>query len=128
MKRPPKSGLEYDLIVNGNKVEVKFSLAQKKRDSFMINHVKLDSEFDYLIICCVNPALNENGYDIICKCITKENLDKSIKMPSVYFKRQQGGEKGGNNDWIITGEKLQKFMRSDFCEDLEDCFHYFKDV
>jgi hypothetical protein len=36
-----------------------------------------------------------------------------------YFKRQQGGKDGGNDDWMSTDKNLLKWINSKYTKDIE---------
>ena len=123
VEKPQDAG--HDRIVNGFKCEIKFSLAcsnSKKKDgklidpdSFIFNHIGALKSWEKFIFCGINPEANNKNirsYDskqwpserlyIMCK----EDFVRHINGENSYpFKRQQGGKKTKNDDWMVSGRK-----------------------
>lgn len=100
----------YDIIVNGVKVEVKFSLAQTdntnkrvKHNTFIVNHVSSGKEWERLIFLGIN--LDKTYF---LKYFTKEEFNNNLK--NEYFNNQQGGNTSGNDDYMCSGNKLIKML------------------
>lgn len=96
----------YDAVINGLKVEIKFSLAQTDNvkkcvvpNRFIMNHVSENKEWDRLIFLGVN--LNGSYW---LKYLTKEDFKEFLK--DKFFNTQQGGSSSGNDDYMCSGNKL----------------------
>ena len=121
VKPPLDTG--HDRIVDGLKTEIKFGLAissTKKDgkkidpDNFMFNHIAVGKNWEIFVFFGVNPEkTNKNTrktnddypqYRIytMAKKDFKEHLNKRNTYP---FKKQQGGKKQDNDDYIIAGKK-----------------------
>ena len=124
------AGTDFDMVVDGFKTEVKFSLANSTGniiniDRFIINHVGLKKDWDRLVFCGVNPvgfSERVHMYFVEKKYLkqyidpyviaaaglskankTKENIQKIFKP--CLFKPQQGGVMGLNDDYMCTNFK-----------------------
>jgi len=129
----PPTNPGHDRIIGGHKAEIKFSLANSplnkkldKRlivpDQFTYNHIACDKDWDRFIFCGVNPAPSHDPSKVLAhpknRALSQLRLyfmGKSdfIKYMSAQntglFSRQQGGEKGGNDDYMLAG--MHKFYR-----------------
>jgi len=109
---------EYDLTVNGIKIEVKFSAANRnsknkglvKTDVFTFNHLSTDKDWDRAIFVGVN--LNNNQCVESVVWFTKLAFTESL-LRDKYFSRQQGGKNGMNNDWMFSTnpDKWKDFLK-----------------
>lgn len=98
-----KSTSGYDRFVNDKKCEIKFSLATRNskdntkvdKDSFVINHVSKDKDWDFLLFIGINPEPNDPK--IIW--FKKEDFRNNF---SACFNVQQGGKKIDNDDYMCT--------------------------
>jgi hypothetical protein len=132
--------VEHDTIVDGAKVEIKFSLASaptdKKLDSklievngFIFNHIGLKKDWDKLVLCGINPKKTNPFINMRKKTAPKHweecniyVIDKAdlVKFmannpDNPVFKRQQGGEDGGNDDYMISGRnKFNQLVKLPF--------------
>ena len=115
VSKPSNTG--HDRIVNGLKLEIKFSLSMTNHkkglvedNSFMMNHLSTDKDFDVLYFLGIN-----RDFSTVEILLTKESFKEIMNTPNQqYFNPQQGGKKGKNNDWMCTGKKLMKLYNSDF--------------
>lgn len=117
VKPAPTSTSGYDRIVsnqnNDKKCEIKFSLSTRDRrnntiavkDSFIINHVSKDKEWDFLLFIGINPDPN----DIRIIWFKKEDFRNNH---SVCFNVQQGGASINNDDYMCT--KIRDLMEYDW--------------
>lgn len=93
----------YDRWVNEKKCEIKFSLATRNnknkgninKDSFIINHVSKDKDWDFLLFIGINPEPK----DIRIIWFKKEDFREHY---STCFNVQQGGKKIDNDDYMCT--------------------------
>tara|TARA_B100001094_G_scaffold182352_1_gene176730 strand:+ start:27906 stop:28463 length:558 start_codon:yes stop_codon:yes gene_type:complete len=108
----------HDMLVNGVKVECKFSLATKENRknrgpiraySWMMNHVSAGKDWEWLCFVGVNPKPHEDSI----RLFSKETFRKLIKGRK-YFSIQQGGDKLGNDDWITTTTRLNELLESEY--------------
>jgi len=107
----------YDRIVNGIRTEIKFALSHKdyenkciKENTFIINHVSEKKDWERLVFIGIKP----NIADSILIWFSKEDFTEHINTNECYFKRQQGGNDGGNDDWMISSNALMKFIELPF--------------
>tara|TARA_R110000824_G_scaffold13888_5_gene59743 strand:- start:413 stop:1024 length:612 start_codon:yes stop_codon:yes gene_type:complete len=129
----PPTNPGHDRIIGGHKTEIKFSLANSplnkkldKRlivpDQFTYNHIACDKDWHRFIFCGVNPAPSHDPSKVLAhpknRALSQLRLyfmEKSdfIQYMSTQntdlFSRQQGGEKGGNDDYMLAG--MNKFYR-----------------
>ena len=70
-----------------------------------------------------NPKYIGSGADlkIAIKEYGKHNFKKEIiDNPKRYFKRQQSGQNGGNDDWMFsTNKKWQNFLKEPWVKSIE---------
>ena len=97
---------DYDLIVNGKKTEVKFSLSSKRNYNweFTFNHIGFKKKWDQIIFVGINGDMNIH--------ITKYNKED---IPFELFSPQQGGKKGNNDDFMSAGKKSTILLAGGKC-------------
>ena len=115
----PPTHTDHDKIVDGIKTEIKFSLAVSEgdkivKDKFIINHVAMTKDWDRLLFCGINPAMEWGNMKVRknddmphqrmrAYFIEKEDFVQYMNSSgNKLFKHQQSGEKGGNDDYICT--------------------------
>lgn len=113
----------HDRLVNGVKLECKFSLSQidtrvgragKIRPNWwMMNHVAEGKDWEWLCFAGVNPEGYDNVIRLFSKNVFKE-LKRNEKEFQKYFSSQQGGKKSDNDDWISSQNKLNNFLESEY--------------
>jgi hypothetical protein len=110
----------YDRLVNGMKIEIKFSLATRdkkskgvKKDSFIINHVGENKDWERLIFV----GINDIG-KMRCIWFSKEDFTKHLK--DGVFNRQQGGNKDKNDDFMCSGGNILKLLKSKYIKKLKN--------
>jgi hypothetical protein len=102
VERAHSSTAGYDRLINGMKVEIKFSLAQRapvagvKKDIFMINHVSKAKDWERLLFCGINQEEN----DIRILWFTNKDFTSYIAGGGSLFNIQQGGKKVKNDDYM----------------------------
>tara|TARA_Y100000389_G_C17384010_1_gene475963 strand:+ start:443 stop:1219 length:777 start_codon:yes stop_codon:yes gene_type:complete len=118
----------YDRFVsienNEKKCEIKFGLATRDKknntkavkDSFIMNHVSKDKEWDFLLFIGINPDPN----DIRIIWFKKEDFRNNH---SVCFNVQQGGAAINNDDYMCT--KILNLME---CVWVHEGFQSLKDI
>lgn len=111
----------YDLIIDGIRTEVKFSLAhtdiknnKTKTDCFTMNHVAVGKNWERLIFLGVNQQSDPRFV-----FTTKELFVKALNKGE-YFSRQQGGKHGNNDDYMIAGAKLKKLIESEYMKGISE--------
>ena len=122
------TNVEHDMLVDGTKIEIKFSLASAPTDKnlgaklievngFIFNHIGLKKDWEKLVLCGINPKKTNPFVNLRKKTAPREweecniyvidkadLLDFMANNPNnTVFKRQQGGEDGGNDDYMISG-------------------------
>lgn len=138
--------VEHDMIVDGSKVEIKFSLASaptdKKLDAklievngFIFNHIGLKKDWEKLVLCGINPKKTNPFINFRKRTAPKEWEECNIyvidkqdlvnfieKNPNnPVFKRQQGGEGGGNDDYMVSGRaKFEQLVKLPFVRKYTD--------
>jgi hypothetical protein len=115
---------DHDRIIDGYKTEIKFSLAGKERlrgqpclmlDKFAFNHIAMGKDWDRLIFMGINPTdeqcllkehrqnIGQTRHERRCYFMEKKDFVKHLtSKDSAPFKRQQGGEEGDNDDYIVS--------------------------
>jgi len=127
VQKPLNTG--HDRLVNGVKLECKFSLAQKdnrvankdkvRPNWWMLNHVAEGKDWEWLCFVGVNPE----GHDPVMRLLSKTNfrkLKRNDREFEKYFSPQQGGKKSGNDDWMAGTTKLNSFLESEYVIGVEE--------
>lgn len=102
VERAATSTAGHDRVIDGILTEIKFSLATRnkkggvKKDSFIINHISCDKDWERLIFFGINPDEEDARLVWFSKEDFIANLDSGL------FAHQQGGGKIGNDDYICT--------------------------
>ena len=127
----------HDRIIDGYKTEIKFSLANSPRkhdiklicpDEFTFNHLAQNKDWERFIFFGVNPSFSnpnvrwesekELPSEIRGYYMTKKDFRKYMAQANVttgLFSPQQGGKKGGNDDYMLAGyKKFQKLINLPF--------------
>lgn len=96
----------YDMIVDGKKTEIKFSLASTRNFiwQFTFNHIGFKKDWEQIIFVGINGDMNIH--------IVKYDKDN---LPQDLLSKQQGGKKGDNDDFMCSGVKSTKLMKSGEC-------------
>lgn len=129
----PRINEGHDALCNGKKIEIKFSMAKSTKskkgcliqpNNWMFNHIEMGKDWDILILVGINPPKNWNKAENTgdweeetILLVKKEDLLKIYKTKKWYeiFRRQQGGEKSNNDDWLIDNKiRIEKFMELPF--------------
>lgn len=112
----PRKGTGHDRIVDGRRIEIKFSLALKdtkggiREDRFIINHISGSKEWDRLLFMGIN---SESKIQIIW--FTRNDFTNYIASnPHGIFRKQQGGKNGQNDDYLCSGKSFLDLMRLNF--------------
>ena len=118
VERAHSSTAGYDRIVNGKKVEIKFSLANRdkvhggvKKDVFVLNHVSMAKDWERLLFIGVNAEET----DLRLVWFTRLDFTNHIITAGDgkrCFNLQQGGKKVKNDDWMCT--KIPNLMAQDW--------------
>ena len=108
----------YDRLVNGERVEIKFSLANRdrvtggvKKDVFVLNHVSKDKEWSRLLFVGVNPKEEDLRLVWFTRPAFRE-YTTNASAGKLLFNLQQGGKKVKNDDWMCT--KIPQLMKCDW--------------
>jgi len=107
----PATGLGHDRIFNGLKTEIKFSQATQNKEKvhtdnkFVINHLGLHKDWERFVFIGLNTDCS-----LVILHFTKRNAKNVVKD---YFKPQQGGKAGKNDDYMcsISPTKLIKMQQ-----------------
>jgi len=121
VKKPLNTG--HDRLVNGIKMECKFSLSQKdtrvgkegkvRPNWWMLNHVAEGKDWEWLCFAGVNPE----GRDPVVRLLSKSSFKKlkqNQREFNMYFSSQQGGKKSDNDDWMSSTTKLNDLLNSKY--------------
>ena len=104
VKRAKTSTAGHDRVIDNILTEIKFSLATRdgrggvKKDSFIINHVSRNKDWERLVFFGINPEEN----DARLYFFTKKDFIKHINSEDCIFAHQQGGKSIENDDYICT--------------------------
>ena len=126
----------YDRIVGGVNTEIKFSVAHSDNPSFektgiptikrakrsgfvdyTINHVALEKSWERLIFCGMD-LVDGVAVPNLVWC-TKQDFKKCMNETTL-FKPQQGGTKADNDDFMCTGSRVIKWMKSEYTKDIAE--------
>jgi hypothetical protein len=92
----PRTSTGNDLVINGFKTEVKFSLASKGvKDSFTWNHLACEKDYDRALLV----GINVDGEH---RWLWFDRKDFCSRW-SEAFSPQQGGKKAQNDDYFRLG-------------------------
>lgn len=104
------------------KVEIKFSLSNTdtkygkiKANHFTFNHIGEQKDWARLIFAGIHPEIEQSPV----KWMTKETFS-DLLAEGGYFSRQQGGQDGTNDDYMITGNKFIKLLESGKLKDISE--------
>ena len=120
VKRAKTSTAGHDRVVNGILTEIKFSLATRnkkggvKKDSFIINHVSRDKDWERLIFF----GINKEESDARLVWFTKEDFIAHIESDDCLFAHQQGGKSIENDDYICT--KVKELLQQDWVKNITE--------
>ena len=104
VERAATSTAGHDRVIDGILTEIKFSLATRdkkggvKKDSFIINHVSRDKDWERLIFFGINP----DEEDARLVWFSKEDFIAHLESDECLFAHQQGGKSIENDDFICT--------------------------
>jgi len=104
VERAATSTAGHDRVIDGILTEIKFSLATRnkkggvKKDSFIINHVSCDKDWERLIFF----GINFEEEDARLMWFTKEDFVNNLYSDDCLFAHQQGGKSIENDDYICT--------------------------
>lgn len=91
----PRLNKQHDIIINGVKGELKFSV--EYGGGFRFNHIAATKDFDRLILAGINKDIQ-----VDIKFIEKSDVITIVNERMFNIRRQQNGNKGTNDDWMIT--------------------------
>lgn len=142
----PPTDTDHDRIIDGLKVEIKTSLAVSEtktlkgkppvsriiKDKFIFNHIAVHKDWDRLLFCCVNPDPSWGNMHIRrgdklpherLRVYYMDKADFSNYMATTpveerIFKYQQGGKKGGNDDYVCSD--LHKLIELPFVRHIDE--------
>ena len=120
VERAATSTAGHDRVIDGILTEIKFSLATRdkkgsvKKDSFIINHVSRDKDWERLIFCGIN--MEESDARIVW--FTKEDFLAHIESDECLFAHQQGGKSIENDDYICT--KVKELLQQDWVKNITE--------
>jgi hypothetical protein len=126
----PTSTAGHDRVIDGKKTEIKFSLASRRpqklrkfgktgtiRNKFIINHLGMGKDWERLIFVCINEAEDETEDDHLIRWFSNEDFSSTLHK---FFRRQQGGKKTKNDDWMCSGAELDKLLGHELVKKLDD--------
>ena len=104
VERAATSTAGHDRVIDGILTEIKFSLATRnkkggvKKDSFIINHISRDKDWERLIFF----GINSDEEDARLVWFNKEDFIANLESDECLFAHQQGGKSIENDDFICT--------------------------
>lgn len=121
---------DHDLMIDGYKVEVKFSLATSRktkisRNMFIMNHVAKTKDWDRLLLVTVNPqreGIHVDSERVNFYWQSKSdfvNYMSTTPYKESVFRYQQSGEKAKNDDYICSGKRLKQWIEMDSVKTLD---------
>lgn len=117
-----RTGVGHDNIIDGYKVESKFSLANSNpvkgclvTDSFFLNHISKEKDWDRLIFVGINPMIQESRIF----WFTKAEFLTMMESDNPIFTSQQGGKVIQNDDYKLSG-KFQELLHSPYVKSIDD--------
>jgi len=119
VKRAKTSTAGHDRVVNGTLTEIKFSLATRnkkggvKKDSFIINHVSRDKDWEILVFF----GINKEESDARLVWFTKEDFIAHLESDDCLFAHQQGGKSIENDDYICT--KVSELLKQTWVHSID---------
>lgn len=121
LKVTRRTNSDHDMVVNGYKTEIKFSIAQTNKqktginkDVFMMNHVGIGKDYDRLLFIGMNPKFEESRI----VWFDKKDIKKIINNKD-YFGFQQGGNNAENDDYMAGSARLMRLINSKYARTLE---------
>ena len=120
VKRAKTSTAGHDRVIDTILAEIKFSLATRdkkggvKKDSFIINHVSRDKDWERLIFFGINP--DENEARLVW--FSKEDFLAHLQSEDCLFAHQQGGKGIENDDYICT--RVKDLVQCDFVKSISE--------
>lgn len=133
----PAKDTGHDRIIDGIKTEAKFSLANSNAknnvklidpNSFMINHISVGKSWEKLIFFGINPEkdnpnVRQGEYSDWSSeriyVMDKEGFTAHVRKRETFpFSKQQSGNKGRNDDWMVAGVKaFEAFTKLSFVKE-----------
>ena len=119
VKRAKTSTAGHDRVVNDILTEIKFSLATRnkkggvKKDSFIINHVSRDKDWEILVFF----GINKEESDARLVWFTKEDFIAHLESDDCLFAHQQGGKSIENDDYICT--KVSELLKQTWVHSID---------
>jgi len=113
----------HDRVINGLLVEIKFGAAHRSKeqgktldDVFSFNHFSMSKDWQRAIVIGIN--IDCLPYAV---WFTKEDFVKDVSNDSKYFKRQQAGKSGNNDDWLFmtNPESWQSFLKESWVNSID---------
>ena len=91
----------HDRIVNNIKTEIKFSAATSRNENFefIFNHIGMGKDWEHIVFCGVNGDL-----EVRMVCFSRDTF------PFELFNTQQGGQNGGNDDFMCAGKQAKALL------------------
>ena len=118
-----RTDVSHDSIIDGKKIEIKFSLANKvngvpRKDRYLINHISLSKDWDRLIFFGINPVYEESRFLFFDKEDFENNI-QNLKDKKI-ISHQQSGNRGGNDDYVVQKNKVPKLHSQPWVYDIHD--------
>ena len=116
VKRAKTSTAGHDRVIDEILTEIKFSLATRdkkgstKTDSFIINHVSRDKDWERLVFFGINSDESQARLFFF----TKADFLAHLGSDSCLFAHQQGGKSIENDDYICT--KVAQLIEQDWVQ------------
>lgn len=115
----------HDRVINGLRVEIKFGASHRNSsdkgktldDVFSFNHFSEQKDWERAILIGIN--IDCNPYAV---WFDKQDFINNINSDSKYFKRQQAGKDGNNDDWLFmtNPESWQSFIKETWVKGISE--------
>ena len=118
-----RTDVGHDRIIDGKKVEIKFSIANKvkgvpRKDRYLINHISLSKDWGRLIFFGINPVYEESRFLFFDKEDFENNI-QNLKDKKI-ISHQQSGNRGELDDFIVQKSKVPKLYSQPWVYDIHD--------
>lgn len=119
----------HDAIINGIKTEIKFALSQrdmkkkivKKNNAYAFNHISVSKDWERIIFMGIHPDSEQTTFVWMTKQDVIDILEEQERDDCrTYFSIQQGGNRGGNDDWMTSHASFRRLLASKYVKKIEE--------
>lgn len=119
----------YDRVIDSINTEIKFSVAHSDNKSdfptvkrnrrgevnWIINHVAMEKSWERIIFCGID-LVEKVAVPNLVWC-TKQDFINCLNETN-FFKPQQNGKNGTNDDYMCSSSNVIKWMNSEYTKDI----------